>query len=155
MAQTKHEIQALLAGAGAEPRQRFGQNFMIDQNLVRLVANAGEIAAGDVVIEVGPGTGTLTEELLSRGAGRVVEVADRLRAKAGSAGYGPLSVMAQMLAEVEYLRKLPPGAFWPAPKVDSALVRMRRRDRLGARAGAFSTFVHQILSARRKTLRKA
>jgi 16S rRNA (adenine1518-N6/adenine1519-N6)-dimethyltransferase len=241
LAQTKHEIQALLAGAGAEPRQRFGQNFMIDQNLVRVVADAGEISAGDAVIEVGPGTGTLTEELLSRGAGRVVaveidrdlaqllrekfagetrfeliegdalagkhslneelsaslreaakpgrtvklvanlpyniasplviemliagvdllafvvqkEVADRLRAKEGSADYGPLSVMAQMLAEVEYLRKLPPGAFWPAPKVDSALVRMRRRDRLGARAGAFSRFVHQVLSARRKTLRKA
>ncbi len=74
MAQTKHEIQALLAGAGTEPRQRFGQNFMIDQNLVRLVADAGEISAGDVVIEVGPGTGTLTEELLSRGAARVVAV---------------------------------------------------------------------------------
>src|SRR5437588_12675238 len=74
MAQTKHEIQALLAGAGTEPRQRFGQNFMIDQNLVRVVADAGEIAAGDVVIEVGPGTGTVTEELLSRGAGREVAV---------------------------------------------------------------------------------
>src|SRR5438045_6035646 len=68
MAQTKHEIQALLAGAGTEPRQRFGQNFMIDQNLVRLVADAGEIAPGDRVIEVGPGTGTLTEEILARGA---------------------------------------------------------------------------------------
>src|SRR5690348_10989118 len=74
MAQTKHEIQALLARAGAEPRQRFGQNFMIDQNLVRLVADAGELSAGDVVTEVGPGTGTLTEELLSRGARRVVAV---------------------------------------------------------------------------------
>src|SRR3954468_21687424 len=73
MAQTKHEIQALLAGAGTEPRHRFGQNFMIDQNLVRLVADAGEIAPSDLVIEVGPGTGTLTEELLSRG-GQVVAV---------------------------------------------------------------------------------
>src|SRR4051812_34219802 len=75
MAQTKHEIQALLAGAGTEPRHRFGQNFMIDQNLVRLVADAGEIAPTDLVIEVGPGTGTLTEELLSRGAeGVAVEI---------------------------------------------------------------------------------
>src|SRR5438067_8479659 len=74
MAQTKHEIQALLAGAGTEPRQRFGQNFMIDQNLVRLVAGAGQIAAGDVVIEVGPGTGTLTEELLASPAARVIAV---------------------------------------------------------------------------------
>jgi len=83
------------------------------------------------------------------------EVADRLRGTAGSDDYGPLTVMAQMLAKVEYLRKLPPGAFWPAPGVDSALVRMVRADRLGDRAGAFSAFVQQVLSARRKTLRKA
>src|SRR3954468_1650387 len=73
MAQTKHEIQAILATAGSGPRQRFGQNFMIDQNLVRLVADAGELTADDLAIEVGPGTGTLTEELLSR-AGRVLVV---------------------------------------------------------------------------------
>src|SRR6476661_8700876 len=73
MAQTKHEIQALLSAAGTEPRYRFGQNFMIDQNLVRLVAEAGVLTGDDLVIEVGPGTGTLTEELLAR-AGRVVAV---------------------------------------------------------------------------------
>src|SRR6185503_11960877 len=81
MAQTKHEIQSLLAGAGTEPRHRFGQNFMIDQNLVRLVADAGMIATGDVVIEVGPGTGTLTEELLSRGAEVIAVEIDRDLAK--------------------------------------------------------------------------
>src|SRR4051794_35803164 len=77
MAQTKHEIQSLLAGAGTEPRHRFGQNFMVDQNLVRLVADAGRIAPGDLVIEVGPGTGTLTEEILSRGAEVVAVEIDR------------------------------------------------------------------------------
>src|SRR4051812_2418106 len=73
MAQTKQQIQQLLKQIDTEPRQRFGQNFMIDQNLVRLVAEAGQISADDVVIEVGPGTGTLTEELLSR-AGQVIAV---------------------------------------------------------------------------------
>src|SRR5256885_4845738 len=73
MAQTKHQIQEFLTAAGTEPRYRFGQNFMIDQNLVRIVADAGEIDPKDTVIEVGPGTGTLTEELLAR-AGRVVAV---------------------------------------------------------------------------------
>src|SRR5689334_5475661 len=73
MAQTKHEIQSLLAQAGSQPRHRFGQNFMIDQNLVRLVAEAGELSDQDLVIEVGPGTGTLTEELLAR-AGRIAAV---------------------------------------------------------------------------------
>jgi 16S rRNA (adenine1518-N6/adenine1519-N6)-dimethyltransferase len=83
------------------------------------------------------------------------EVAERLRAGAGSDAYGVLSIMAQMLAEVEVLRQLPPQAFWPAPKVDSALVRLVRRDRLGPDAGDFSLFVMQLFSARRKMLRKA
>src|SRR5258706_12383671 len=77
MAQSKHEIQALVGGAGTAPLHRFGQNFMIDQNLGRLVADAGMIAAGGLVVEVGPGTGTLTEEILSRGAEVVAVEIDR------------------------------------------------------------------------------
>src|SRR6478752_3200888 len=77
VAQTKHEIQSLLAEANSHPRHRFGQNFMIDGNLVRLVADAGEISAGDLVVEVGPGTGTLTEELLARGGDVVAVEIDR------------------------------------------------------------------------------
>src|SRR5882672_10262919 len=81
MSQTKREIQSILSAAGTKPRHRFGQNFMIDQNLVRIVADAGEIAAGDTVIEVGPGTGTLTEELMSRGANVIAVEIDRDLAK--------------------------------------------------------------------------
>ena len=235
MAQTKSQIQSLLATVDTSPRHRFGQNFMIDGNLVRTVAAAGQIRPGDTVIEVGPGTGTLTDELLASPAGRVVaveidrdlakvlrerfagvdrftlvegdalaskhelnpdlvaaitpgstklvanlpyniasplviellragvdtlaftvqkEVADRLKC-AGGEGYGPLSVMAQLLADVEVLRTLPPQAFWPAPKIDSALVRMTRRDRLGDRSAAVSRFVAAVFAARRKTLRRA
>jgi 16S rRNA (adenine1518-N6/adenine1519-N6)-dimethyltransferase len=77
MAQTKHDIQAILSQAGSEPRHRFGQNFMIDQNLVRVVADAGMISPGELVIEVGPGTGTLTEEILSRGADLLAVEIDR------------------------------------------------------------------------------
>jgi 16S rRNA (adenine1518-N6/adenine1519-N6)-dimethyltransferase len=73
MAQSKHEIESLLAAAGSRPLRQFGQNFMIDQNLVRLVAQAGQLTRDDCAIEVGGGTGTLTEELLDR-AGSVVTV---------------------------------------------------------------------------------
>jgi 16S rRNA (adenine1518-N6/adenine1519-N6)-dimethyltransferase len=83
------------------------------------------------------------------------EVADRLRAAAGTDAYGPLTVTAQLLARVEVLRTLPPQAFWPPPKIESALVRMARDDRLGPRAREFSRFVQQIFSFRRKTLRRA
>lgn len=209
---------------------------------MRLVADAAEIQKDDLVIEVGPGTGTLTEELLLRarhviaveidrdlasllrqrhgdnpkfqliegdalagkhglnedllhvirhanaqGSGPHLklianlpyniasplviemllagvdmltftvqkEVADRLRAPADGEAYGPLSAMAQLLSDVEVLRTLPPQAFWPAPKIDSALVRMKRRDRLGQHARDFGRFVHAVFSSRRKTLRKA
>jgi 16S rRNA (adenine1518-N6/adenine1519-N6)-dimethyltransferase len=240
MAQSKHQIESLLAQARSRPRHQFGQNFMIDQNLVRAVAEAGQLGVGDCAIEVGPGTGTLTEELLER-AGRVVvveidrdlagllrktfadrerfaliegdalfgkhalnpalletivrarcdglrvklvanlpyniasplviemliagvellaftvqkEVAQRLAAKPGTDDYGPLTVMAQMLARVEVLRTLPPQAFWPPPKINSSLVRLTRDDRLGPMAKHFGGFVHTVFSFRRKTLRRA
>lgn len=73
MAQTKHDIQQILASINAHPRHRFGQNFMIDVNFVRLIAQAAQLSADDQVIEIGPGTGTLTEELLAQ-AGRVLAV---------------------------------------------------------------------------------
>lgn len=58
MAQTKGGIQALLAAANTQPRHRFGQNFMIDGNSVRAIAEAAHIEPDDVVIEVGSGTET-------------------------------------------------------------------------------------------------
>lgn len=243
MPQTKDEIAGLLAVAGTQPKHRFGQNFMIDRNLVRVIAAAGEVSPGDFVVEVGPGTGTLTELLLTQGAevlaveidrrlaqllrerlggerrfrliegdvlttkhalhtellsaieearsaGRRVklvanlpyhvasplvvelllagvnllaftvqrEVAERLRAKAGEEAYGPLSVTCQLLAGVEVLRTLPPQAFWPAPKVESALVRLRRYDRphgLPTDTRAFAVFVQRLFGQRRKMLRKS
>jgi len=42
MAQNKHEIQAIRAELDTRPRHRFGKNFMIDGNLVRLIAEADD-----------------------------------------------------------------------------------------------------------------
>jgi 16S rRNA (adenine1518-N6/adenine1519-N6)-dimethyltransferase len=66
--QTITEIQALLAARGLAPRKRFGQNFLHDQNQLRRLIDAAGIKPGDRVLEVGPGTGTLTEALLDAGA---------------------------------------------------------------------------------------
>jgi 16S rRNA (adenine1518-N6/adenine1519-N6)-dimethyltransferase len=246
VAQTKRQIEAALEQAGMHPRHRFGQNFMIDANLVRLIADSAEIGPEDLVLEVGPGTGTLTEELLRRVAppgnvtaveidrdlaaglrerlaaearfeliegdalagkhglnpamlqaidrarvqGRTVrlvanlpyniasplvvelllvgvellcftvqkEVADRLRAgPANGKEYGPLSVIVQTLAEVEVLRTIPPEAFWPRPKIDSSLVRLRRREVDAALRGLerpLARFVTAVFTRRRKTLRR-
>ena len=241
MPQTPREIRDLLARQNHRPRHRFGQNFMVDGNLVRAVADAGEVVAGDTVVEVGPGTGTLTGELIERvgvagkvvafeidrdlaallrreidapnfelvegdalagkralhprlnelaggggggGGGKLVanlpynvasplviemlvvgcpllaftvqlEVAERMKAGPGTKQYGPLSVMAQVMAEVEVLRTLPPGAFWPPPKITSGLVRLRRRADVPADPAHLSRVVTTLFQRRRKTLRNA
>ena len=66
--QTLSEIRALLDSRGLRPRKRFGQNFLHDKNQLRRLVDASGVGEGDVVLEVGPGTGTLTEALLERGA---------------------------------------------------------------------------------------
>ena len=55
------------------PRKRFGQNFLVDRNVLNKILDAAEIRQGDPVLEVGPGAGTLTQALVERGA-RVVAV---------------------------------------------------------------------------------
>ena len=65
--QTLQQIRGLLAAAGLSPRHRFGQNFLIDLNLMRKLVAAAELTPADVVLEVGPGTGSLTEMLLESG----------------------------------------------------------------------------------------
>jgi len=71
--QTLSQIRALLAAAGLRPRKRYGQHFLIDLNLMRKLVAAANLQPADVVLEVGCGTGSLTEMLLETGA-RVVAV---------------------------------------------------------------------------------
>jgi len=71
--QTKQQIQRLLAEAGAGPNKRRGQHFLIDLNLMRLLVETAEIDHNDIVLEVGCGTGSLTEALAQQ-AGKVIAV---------------------------------------------------------------------------------
>jgi 16S rRNA (adenine1518-N6/adenine1519-N6)-dimethyltransferase len=75
--QTLSEVRALLAAAGLTPQHRFGQNFLVDLNLMRKLVTAAAPGPGDVVLEVGPGTGSLTELLLDSGATVVAAEIDR------------------------------------------------------------------------------
>jgi 16S rRNA (adenine1518-N6/adenine1519-N6)-dimethyltransferase len=62
------------------PNRDLGQNFLIDDNILRLIGEAAELAPGDVVLEVGGGLGVLSEYLAERVSGlHVVEVDQRLR----------------------------------------------------------------------------
>jgi 16S rRNA (adenine1518-N6/adenine1519-N6)-dimethyltransferase len=71
--QTKHQIQTFLSAAGIRPNKQLGQHFMIDLNLMRLLVDSANIQKDDIVLEVGCGTGSLTEALLEK-ADRVIAV---------------------------------------------------------------------------------
>ncbi len=67
------EVRLLASGLGLRPTKQRGQNFVIDQNTVRRIVRTAALAADDVVVEVGPGLGSLTLALLPEVA-RVVAV---------------------------------------------------------------------------------
>ncbi|MDR1934194.1 MAG: 16S rRNA (adenine(1518)-N(6)/adenine(1519)-N(6))-dimethyltransferase RsmA, partial [Candidatus Accumulibacter sp.] len=213
-------------------RKRFGQNFLVDAQVIGAILAAVAPQGDDLVVEIGPGLGALTAPLLQRlahlhaveidrdlvarlrqrfpadrlslhagdalafdfgglaAAGRKLrvlgnlpynvstpllfhlarfaaqvhdlhfmlqkEVVERLVAEAGSAAYGRLSVMLQYRFVIERLLDVPPQAFDPAPKVDSALVRLipRRAGELAARDETrFAALVAAAFSQRRKILR--
>ena len=85
------------------------------------------------------------------------EVADRLVARPGTKEYGVLGILVQLSADVERLLALPPGAFRPAPKVQSALVRLRFHPPAPAPRNpeAFVRLVKAVFTRRRKTLENA
>ena len=71
--QTKQQIRDLLSSAGVSPNKRLGQHFLIDLNLMRLLVDSANMQKDDVVLEVGCGTGSMTEALAEK-AGRVIAV---------------------------------------------------------------------------------
>ena len=73
------EIRDLADLLGIQPTKKLGQNFVIDANTVRRIVKAAGIVAGQSVVEVGPGLGSLTLGLLETGASVVaVEIDTRL-----------------------------------------------------------------------------
>jgi 16S rRNA (adenine1518-N6/adenine1519-N6)-dimethyltransferase len=211
------------------PRKRFSQNFLTDDAVITSLVRAIAPAAGERLVEIGPGLGALTRPLaqcmqplhvveidrdlaaeLRRAfdpsvvvvheadalqfdftalgpALRVVgnlpyhistpllfhlresaaalrdihamlqkEVVDRIVAEPGSSDYGRLSVMLQYRFHVEVLLDVPASAFRPAPKVDSAVMRMIPKPAGSLRARDDRMFEDTVASAfahRRKTLR--
>ncbi len=71
--QTLTDIKNLLDLAGHSPKKALGQNFLFDHNLINKLIDASGVGQGDLVLEVGPGTGALTVAMLERGV-RVVAV---------------------------------------------------------------------------------
>jgi len=178
------------------PLRRLGQNFLVDKAARDLIVNSADLSRSDTVLEVGPGTGFLTEALIAR-ARRVIaiekdrklvqllkrkhagsrrlriiegdvlkaklprfdkvvcsppyyissrlvllliskrfrravltlqkEFAERLAAKPSSPDYGRITVMVQHKSSVELAGLIRKESFRPVPRVDSAVVVMRRK----------------------------
>lgn len=84
------------------------------------------------------------------------EVVDRLCAEPGTKAYSKLTVMTQYYCRPTWLFNVPPGAFTPQPKVDSAIVRLVPRpatELLAKDTAVLSRLVRTAFSQRRKTLR--
>lgn len=85
------------------------------------------------------------------------EVAERIAEPPGTKTYGILSVFLQAWYDIEYLFTVGPGAFAPPPKVNSAVIRLRRNSRtsLDCDEALFRTIVKTSFGMRRKTLRNS
>ena len=214
-------------------RKRFGQNFLVDQQVISDIVSAVAPKRDDCVVEIGPGLGALTDPLLQRldhlhvveidrdiiarlrpryspakltihpgdaldfdfsslvdQSGRKLhvvgnlpynistpllfhlarfadcvydmhfmlqkEVVERMVAEPGSSDFGRLSVMLQYRFVMDWLLDVPPECFSPAPKVDSAVVRLipRPPEELSAKDEArFAAVVSAAFGQRRKMLR--
>ena len=219
-------------------KKSLGQNFLIDKNVSRRIVEFVSPQKGDLVIEIGPGTGALTR-LLTEVAGRVIafeidtrlveelrnsitatnleiieadalelnlrrfltgrmqesdqplrtrvvanlpyyistpilqklteqhdliydmtlmlqsEVVERITAAPGGREYGYLSVLVQYYCEARRLFYVPPSAFRPAPKVESAVVRLVTRERPPVEVSneaEFFALVRAAFAQRRKTI---
>jgi 16S rRNA (adenine1518-N6/adenine1519-N6)-dimethyltransferase len=75
--QTKQQIRDLLSSVGVYPNKRLGQHFLIDLNLMRLLVDSANIQKDDVVLEVGCGTGSMTEALAEKAGSLIAVELDR------------------------------------------------------------------------------
>ncbi len=129
-----HRLVDLLLGlSGAEDRLTLVEGDALEQSLplirrqrlTRLVSNLPYGPGSRILVDLlchAPGLQTLTVTVQ-------LEVAERLVAVPGGKDFGILGLWGQVHAEVELVKEVSPGCFWPRPAVTSAIVHMRRRPR--------------------------
>src|SRR6266540_6424768 len=74
---TPASVRALMAEHGLRPSRALGQNFLADPNTARRIARLAGVEAGDRVLEIGPGLGSLTLALVERGCSVLALELDR------------------------------------------------------------------------------
>jgi 16S rRNA (adenine1518-N6/adenine1519-N6)-dimethyltransferase len=131
---------------------RFDFNSLADGRKLRIVGNLPYNISTPLLFHLLAQSGSIQDMhfMLQK------EVVDRMAASPGSSDYGRLSVMIQYHCQVQPLFRIGPGAFKPAPKVDSAFVRLTPWSTLPVTVEDYAQFqnlVRQAFSQRRKTLR--
>ncbi|MFW9998891.1 MAG: 16S rRNA (adenine(1518)-N(6)/adenine(1519)-N(6))-dimethyltransferase RsmA [Candidatus Hodarchaeota archaeon] len=63
----KRDVQLILKQLEVKPNKKFGQNFLIDKNVIKKIIRVSDVSQNDVILEIGPGLGALTEELAKNG----------------------------------------------------------------------------------------
>src|ERR1700722_2188267 len=76
------ELLDFLKGMGVVPKKGLSQNFLIDNNIIQKILVSANLLPGDLVIEIGPGPGCLTEALISTNVNVIAIEKDVLLAKA-------------------------------------------------------------------------
>ena len=75
-------MHQFLTSLGIHPKKGLSQNFLIDGNILRKIVLVSKVQPGDLVLEIGPGPGSLTEMLLEAGAQVIAVEKDEILAKA-------------------------------------------------------------------------
>jgi len=99
---TKEEILNALEQMGAKPNHKLGQNFLLDENVVKKAISAAQIESGETIVEVGPGLGALTQELMATGAKLTSIEMDRAYAKRLRSLYPSLTIIEGDAVKVDY-----------------------------------------------------
>jgi len=144
----KNTLNPDVMAALAEQKERHGCQT------IKLVANLPYVVATPVISNL-----LLSDLEVERMVVTVQwEIAERLMAHVGTKEYSSLAVLAQSLADVQLIRRLPPNVFWPRPKVDSAIVCIRPNAAKRLHVGEvtrFRVFLRDLYTHRRKNLRGA
>jgi 16S rRNA (adenine1518-N6/adenine1519-N6)-dimethyltransferase len=159
-------VEVLRAELGTHPRIEIAEANALTYDYAAAAERAGGsiVVAGNLPYQIA--TPILFRLLETRGRIRTLvvmlqrEMADRIVAAPDTSEYGALGVMIQMAGEVRMVRKVPAGAFVPAPRVNSAVIRVTPFAGGKTRVPVcdeekFSQVVHAAFGMRRKTLRNA
>jgi 16S rRNA (adenine1518-N6/adenine1519-N6)-dimethyltransferase len=107
---TRSQVAGLLRDHGVSPSKALGQHFLVDPNTARRIVRLAGVTAGDRVLEIGPGLGSLTLALLDTGASvRAIELDSRLAAILGEVTEGRCEVVVGDALDVDLANAAGPG----------------------------------------------